>query len=90
MFKDIPLAVLQPVLPVLMSRSCARCALSPAVVGKSVTYLTGSNCRVCSLLKAAAGKLAAADVWEVLVATAKAAVENMHLGDFANLPGVDG
>ena len=87
--EDIPLAVLQQVLPVLMSCSCAKCALTPAVVAQYGTYAAVSTCSVCSLLKAVAGNLAAADVWEVLVAAAKAPVTDMHLEGFASLPGVD-
>ena len=86
---DTPLAVLQQVLPVLMSCSCVKCAVTPTKVAKYDMYTAGCTCTVCSLLKGAAGKLAAADVWEVLVAAAKAPVKDLHLEGFASLPGVD-
>ena len=63
---DVPLAVLQQVLPVLMKRSCESSVLTPDSVGK-IRSIDGnsssSSCAVCSLLKAVTGKLAAADVW---------------------------
>ena len=87
--EDMPLAVLQQVLPVLMSCSCVKGALTPTVVAQDGAYTACRTCPVCSVLKAAAGKLAAADVWEVLVAAARAPVKDMHLEGFACLPGVD-
>ena len=88
---DVPLAVLQQVLPVLMSRSCESSLLTPASIGKirCMDSNSSSSCAVCSLLKAAAGKLAAADLWEVLVAAAMAPVLELHLEGLACLPGVD-
>jgi hypothetical protein len=92
--EKVPLEVLQKLLPVLVKDSCPRVKLTPEVVHKRSTYVQGaSSCSVCSLLKAAGGKLAAADVWEVLVATARAPLERyeegIHFEGLAYLPGVE-
>ena len=89
--EQVPLAVLQQVLPVLMKLSCVQPVLTPASVPDLRDSESSSRgCAVCSLLKASAGKLAAADVWEVLVAAATSEhVENFHIDGLATLPGVD-
>jgi hypothetical protein len=88
--EEVPLEVLQQLLPVLMKRSCHMVKLTPSSVhDRSIYEYDHSRCSVCSLLKAAAGKLAAADVWEVLVAAARAPVGKIHSGGLAHLPGVD-
>jgi hypothetical protein len=90
--EEVPLVVLQELLPVLMKHSCPRVKLTPGIVDNHEIYtgVYGSrSCSVCSLLQAAAGKLAAADVWEVLVAAAKAQVQSIHFGGLTHLPGVD-
>jgi hypothetical protein len=90
--EEVPLEVLQKLLPVLMEHSCPMVKLTPRIVDNHEIYtgVYGSrSCSVCSLLKAAAGKLAAANVWEVLVASAKAQVQSIHFGGLTHLPGVD-
>ena len=85
---DVPLDIVKQVLPMLMVSSCSRQGLTPAAVVDDDTYLGGS-CLVCAVLKAVAGKLAAADVWEVLVAAAREPVPYLHMEGLACLPGVD-
>ena len=88
--QDIPLPVLQQVLPLLMEVSCSSPSLTPeSVVGNDQNMCTATTCSVCALLANAADKLAAADVWEVLVAAARAPVLELHLEGLACLPGVD-
>ena len=87
--EDVPVAVLQQVLPVLMKRSCPGYLSTPADVVHGIPCNSSSSCITCSLLKAVAGKLSAADVREVLVAAATASVEQFHLEGLACLPGVD-
>jgi hypothetical protein len=90
--EELPLEVLQELLPALMKHSCPRVKLTAATVRDHASYIDldgARSCSVCSLLKAAAGKLAAADVWEVLVAAAKAQGESFHLGGLMHLPWVD-
>jgi hypothetical protein len=88
--EEVPLEVLQELLPALMKHSCPTAKLTPDMFKYRLTYVPGSrSCSVCSLLKAAGGKLAAADVWEVLVAAAKAQGDSIHLAGLAQLPGVD-
>jgi hypothetical protein len=85
--EEVPLEVLQKLLPVLMNHSCPRVKLTPQTVHGSLHDAV--SCSTCSVLKAAGGKLAAADVWEVLVAAAKAQVQSIHYEGLAHLPGVD-
>ena len=88
--RDLPLAVLQQVLPLLMDGDCRIPSRTPgSVVGNEQNMHTASTCSTCSLLAEAGDKLAAADVWEVLVAAARAPVEQLHLEGLACLPGVD-
>jgi hypothetical protein len=88
--EEVPLEVLQELLPALMNHSCPSVKLTPKTVLARSTYIQGSrSCSVCSLLKAAGEKLAAADVWEVLVAAASAPVQSIHFDGLAHLPGVD-
>ena len=88
--KDVPVEVLQGVLPILMQRSCPG-YLSTAADGVhgTASRSSSSSCITCSLLKAVAGKLSAADVSDVLVAASSAFVEHIHLKGLACLPGVD-
>ena len=84
---DVPLEVIQQVLPMLMGRSCSRRPLTPAAVVEGDS--SRSSCLACALLRAAAGKLAAADVWEVLVAAAREHVQYLHMEGLTCLPGVE-
>ena len=89
--EQVPSAVLHQVLERLMKVSCAHPVLTPAsMAGSRYIKTSSSGCAACSLLKAAAGKLAAADVLEVLVAAARAPEGNMHISGLGSLPGVDG
>ena len=84
--EDVPVAVLQQALPMLIKRTCPR---YPADAMHGIPCKGSSCCGTCSLLKAVAGKLAAADAWEVLAAAATAPVEHLHWEGQASLPGVD-
>ena len=87
--EDVPLEVVKQVLPVLMGRSCSRrpLTLEAAVYGDCSS---SSSCSACALLKAAAGELAAVDVWGVLMAAAREPVRYLHMQGLACLLGVDG
>ena len=88
--EQVPSAVLPQVLPVLMKLGCRQPVLTPASVKDMLDSDYSRGCAVCSLLKAAAGNLAVADVCEVLVAAAKEHVQYLHVEGLASLPGLDG